>query len=337
MKITKTTSGKWSCHFYIGKDENGKKKFKNLTDSDKTRLKQKVAQYIAEHGGTATAADVSLKDAVKRYIDSRDATCSPATLKGYKSMERTLNSEHKEFLALPISAINAANYQEFINKLHKKGNRPKTLRNFRGLISAAIKYCEYSAPDVHIPQGIPFEPNTPDVENVQKLLKACSGTRLEIPIRLGIYGLRRSEICGLKKDHIEGNVAHIQIVVVEGDDGLLHEKEAKTDLSDRYVALDDELCALIGQCEDKVTTYTPKAITDAFTRLLNMTDLPHFRFHDLRGFFASYCHDVLKLSDAQIQKLGGWKTDYVMKARYRRAISDAADEVATSIGSLVTS
>ena len=65
--------------------------------------------------------------------------------------------------------------------------------------------------------------------------------------------------------------------------------------------------------------------------------MPHFRFHDLRHFFASYCHNVLKLSDAQIQKLGGWKTDHVMKKIYITSMEDqlAADAAADGIARIM--
>lgn len=332
MKITKTESGKWTCHFCIGTDRNGKKKFKRITDSDKSRVKQLVAEYIAEH--TADSSCIALSDAVRIFIESREEVCSPATIKGYKSMERTLNAEHVEFMRKPVDRITSAECQAFINSLHKKRNTPKTMRNFRGLISAALKHQNINMPNVHIPQGKQFEPYTPSPDEVRRLVNAVSGTRLDVPVRLGIYGLRRSEICALSRENLNGNVIHVEYAIVEDDDGNLHKKAPKTATSERYVEVDNALRDMIASGGEQVTTYTPKALSDAFTRLLNMTDLPHFRFHDLRGFFASYCHDVLHLSDAQIQKAGGWKTDNVMKAKYRRSINDAAGMIADSLGIL---
>lgn len=50
-----------------------------------------------------------------------------------------------------------------------------------------------------------------------------------------------------------------------------------------------------------------------------------FSLHKLRHYFASNAH-TLGIPDAYILKLGGWKTDSVMKNVYRHAQSDKIRE-----------
>ena len=67
---------------------------------------------------------------------------------------------------------------------------------------------------------------------------------------------------------------------------------------------------------------TPAALSHAYNRLLEKNDIPHFRLHDLRHFFVSYCHNVLKLSDAQIQTITGHKTSVVLRNNYLHSMND---------------
>ena len=64
--------------------------------------------------------------------------------------------------------------------------------------------------------------------------------------------------------------------------------------------------------------------------------IPHFSFHKMRHFFASYMHD-LGYSDKQIQEMGGWKTDRVMKTVYTHAMEmeQAKISAANDMGALM--
>lgn len=144
---------------------------------------------------------------------------------------------------------------------------------------------------------------------------------MEIPILLGIHGLRRGEICALRyPDDFDGNSVHVSRDVVYGYKQKVFEKPPKTDRSDRLVPLAGEVVNLIAT-QGYVTKMTLAAISHAFPKLLQKNGIPKYRFHDLRHFFASYMHDQ-GFSDEQIMKMGGWQTDNVMKRVYRYALTD---------------
>ncbi|MDO4620394.1 MAG: hypothetical protein Q4B09_07220, partial [Lachnospiraceae bacterium] len=80
---------------------------------------------------------------------------------------------------------------------------------------------------------------------------------------------------------------------------------------------------------------TPAALSEVFPRFLRSNGFPVFRLHDCRHFFASYCHDVMGLSDAQIMKLGGWSTPHIMKRVYITSITDKSKEVSSAFSELL--
>ena len=205
-----------------------------------------------------------------------------------------------------------------------------------GLIGAAVKFAGYNMPPVTYPQKIKLEAHTPTEEEMLIVTEAAKGTELEIPIALGMMGLRRGEICALSLADLKGNTLHIHKAAVDIA-GKVTVKAPKTYDSDRYVQIPDRIAKKIRK-QGYITELTPEQLSYHFISFLKRLDVQHFRFHDLRHFFASYCHNVLKLSDAQIQALGGWKTDNVMKRVYISSMQDekAAKQAASGMASFLS-
>ena len=68
---------------------------------------------------------------------------------------------------------------------------------------------------------------------------------------------------------------------------------------------------------------SPNAITARFLRLVEDLGLPHFRFHDLRHYFATRL-TYIGVPSRIICDLGGWRTDKMMKRVY---VDVAQDEL----------
>ena len=154
---------------------------------------------------------------------------------------------------------------------------------------------------------------------VEKLFEAAKGTRLEIPTFLGaFYGLRRSEVLGLKWSAIDfqSNTITIKHTVtscnIDGKHIQVAQDTTKTKSSMRTLPLvpvfKDKLLQLkekqaeyrrvCGKCYDKRyleyicvdemgTLISPHYLTSAFPKLLAKNNLRHIRFHDLRHSCAS--------------------------------------------------
>lgn len=313
-KIDKLPSGSYRIRISIGKSPEGKYKYKSFTAKDKATLRRMVVLYENSHQeGDAPM----LLDAIDDYIHAKTAVLSPYSIRGYRNIYRVLETLSCAAVACdgPASA-----FQTIINELVLDGKSPKTVRNYAALISSSVRFAGYPAPRVTLPQREKKELPLPDEKMMRKILAAAKGTSLDIPIRLGMLGLRRGEVCAVTADDLNRNMLHIRKAAVEID-GQISVKAPKTYDSDRWIQIPADLAARIRKA-GRATDLPPSQISDRFFALLKKNGLPHYRFHDLRAFFVSYCHNVLHLSDAQVQKLGGWRTSYVMRRHYLQSMQD---------------
>ena len=334
LKINKLPSGTYRCRVYLGKDASGKPIQKSFTDKDKKRLQRIASEYLDRHRELLDRSE--LGNAIEAYIAAKEAVLSPKTIAGYISLLNTLKTRSRAFCALRLDDLNRRKLTDFVNDLINEDLSPKTIRNYIGLISATLKHNGYVPPVVDLPPMNRQQMTIPEESDIKQILDAAPEP-LRIPIILGVLGLRRSEICALTVDDLDGNTLHVHSALVYDKDGNLVRKGTKTASSDRYVQIPADLAAQIRQ-QGYVTELTPTQISNRFQKLISRKNLPKCRFHDLRHFFVSYCHTVLKLSDAQIMKLGGWKTSHVMTSFYRHSLNDqqAAMLVSNSVSTFVS-
>lgn len=318
-KIIKTASGSYRARVYLGSTADGKKRYKQFTHHNRAMLKSIVSEF--ESANRSAASLDTFSACLERYINDRDGNISPATIRGYRSIQNVLTADYPSFCSLPLASISKRDIQTLVDSLQSKGKSGKYIKNIHGLISGVMGDNDYTIPRITLPSSKAIHTYQPSRDDIRRTLSAARGTDMEIPILLGIHGLRRGEICALRyPDDFNGNIIHIRHAMVYGDKNKLHEKKAKTEESDRIVPLSDECYQKI-VAQGYVTHKTMAAITQAFTKLLERNHISKYRFHDLRHFFAAYLHEQ-GFTDAQIMKMGGWKTDSVMKNIYRYALPD---------------
>ena len=329
MRITKTASGMYRTQISLGMGEDGKYHKKSITAPTRADVMRIAESY---RGRTS---DPTIGEAVDGYIRLKKDVISPATLKEYISLSNTLKSKYGRFSSVRAGSLDQKKYQAFVTARMNDGASPKTIRNNLSLIGASLKMLDITPPHVTTPRRTKPTYRIPTEDEVQRISRAAKGTDMEIPLMLAFLGLRRGEICAVRADDLDGSVLHVQRTVVYDSTGKMVEKPPKTASSDRYVSIPDDIADRIRE-NGRATTLSPRRISKRFQKLLDDLGIERFRFHDLRHFFVSYCHTVLKLSDAQIQALGGWSTSHVMAEFYRQTMrqSEAADEVAARIAFL---
>ncbi len=84
-----------------------------------------------------------------------------------------------------------------------------------------------------LPQKVKNEPYIPSDDDIKRILECAKDTEYEIPIILACYGLRRSEICALTLDDLDGDVIRINKAKVMNEDAKWVEKTTKTTSSTR--------------------------------------------------------------------------------------------------------
>ena len=269
--------------------------------------------------------DIVFEDAYKEYIKVKENVLSPSTIRGYNTIYRNID---KWFLRMDIGDIEDYHLQKLISE-YALEHSPKTTRNLYGLVRAVVRFfIPKSDISATLPQKVRRESHAPSREDVMRLLESADGTPYYVPIYLATLSLRRSEICALTLDDLsDDNKLTINKAYVPCEDGYTLKPTPKTDASNRVIQLPDDLADRI-RAQGYIFEYQPQAIDQYIRRTLPKLGIEQFSVHKLRHFFASYAHD-LGYSDAQIQKMGGWSTDNVMKAVYRHSMND--DEASKQI------
>lgn len=276
------------------------------------------------------ANNPTFAEAYDGYIESKSAILSPATIRGYDVIFRAVPEEFKQ---THLASVTAIGLQSLVNGF-SASHSPKSTRNFSGLILAVLRAYGFEVESPKLPQKVSKDIYIPTEEDVRAVLEEVAGTEYEVAIRLAVYGLRRSEICALTPEDLNGNILTVNKALVRGREEW-HIKQTKTAASTRKVILDGQLADLIRQ-QGYVYKYNPVTLEGKLKKVQKKLGIHPFSLHKLRHFFASYMHD-LGFSDKQIQAAGGWSTDNVMKTVYMHAMQmeEAKEEMAQALGNLV--
>lgn len=324
MKIEKTNSGKYRVRTQV----DGKRYCFTFDHKPK---ESEVAVLLADAMKQTEKLRDTFKACAESYMDSKSNVLSPATIKGYDSLLRA--SIPDVFKNKKISDITQVDIQLVINA-YAVNHAPKTVHNLHGFISAVLnQFRPNMIINTTLPQKVRYEPTLPSQEDVNKMLEMSAGTMFHIPIQLGMLGMRRSEVCAATIDDLEGNILHINKAVVLDKNNKWITKITKTTEGKRDIYLPDELVKEI-QETGYIYKGWPNSIYDALQNYQTKLNMPHFRLHDLRHFYASYAHEK-GMSDADIMASGGWKSDYTMKNVYRHAMKKEKEEKQKEIANLL--
>ena len=327
-KAKKLPSGTYRVLVYLGTDADGKKKYKSFTDRDRKRCERMASEYADQH--REFKEKESFGSCLEQYIERKKAVLSPSTIRGYRTIQRTLKGAYRAFCDVSVYDMDGDTLQDLIDDMSVKYT-PKTIRNVIGLTSTVLKSKGVNMPNVSLPERKQPNLHIPDEDEVKLLLKEAEGTDLEIPILLAAFApMRRGEICALKLDDIKGNTIHVCRSVVHTSDNTIATKAPKTYSSDRYIVMPEDI---IQKIRDKgyITKFEkPNALTSAFERLTKKCGLTGVRFHDLRHFCASWLH-AQNVPEEYILERGGWSTPNVMKNVYRHALASEKDRISKGI------
>ena len=263
----------------------------------------------------------TLLSCVDGYIASKSNVLSPGTIRGYRTIQR---NAPEWFLNMNISDISQVELQRAVNE-YTINHSPKSVRNFHALMVATIKmYRPRATFNTTLPQRELKETVVPKHDDIIRLLDAMKDHDLYPCIVLGCLGLRRSEIFALEPSDFSDNGVLINKARVANEHGKFVVKGTKTTDSTRFIFVPSDIIDIV-----KERGYVYRGGADALIRTMHRYQdkigMPRCRFHDLRHFYCSYAHSI-GMSDAAIQKAGGWRTDSCMKKVYRHSMNDASEQ-----------
>lgn len=281
------------------------------------------AEFVA--GEAAIDRDMPFSSYLVQWMEIARSTLKPNTAAGYASMIQNPIAPYFQQRGITLGGLQAVDIQMFYTSQLKRVSA-NTVIHYHAIIHRALKYAVKTdlidvnpADKVERPRKDRFTASFYDGNEVNRLFQVARGTPLELPVMLAaFYGLRRSEVVGLKWDAIDFENKTIAIrhtVTVCAEKGRRIEVAAdttKTASSRRTLplvpAFQTKLAALKEQQEKNrilcgrsyCTDYLGYVLVDAmgnrlklsyistaFPVLLKRNGLRPIRFHDLRHSCAS--------------------------------------------------
>ncbi len=246
----------------------------------------------------------SFRSCCDKYLESKSKLLSPSTINGYQSIMRNIP---RYFMSMSLQNITEAVYQQLIND-YSGTHSPKSTRNLSGFVSAVLRFHGVGKNfNILLPQKKKINFTLPEDEDVKKVLEYCVGSKYEIPLWLACYGLRRSEICALTKQDLNGNVLTVnKAMILHPDKKYRVRDETKTEESTRTIVLSDYVCELIQNSEGKLLyNGSLGQINEYLHSVQNKLSIPQFSLHKLRHYFAATGLEVMP--EMYVCEAGGWK------------------------------
>lgn len=317
----KLPSGKWRVQVF-SHSEKGKRKYVSFTAPTKAEANRLAAEFQSNKEHEDMPQNITIGEAVDKFISSRSNVISPSTLVGYNQIKKAYFDSISN---IRLGAFTALDLQNFVNSV-SEGRSPKTVRNIYSLLYSSIKLCSNRKFSVTLPESEEVERHIPTDADVNALIENAN-RNLKLAIVLGSQGLRRGEIASLKYGDIlrDFNAIHIHSDMVISEEGWVYKNTPKKKSSNRKLILPKEVINLLGDGDDDeyIVKMVPDSITKRFIDLRDSLGLL-CRFHDLRHYAASILHSI-GVPDAYIMERGGWSNDKVLKSIYRNSLSDKSD------------
>lgn len=261
----------------------------------------------------------TLTKAIDNYIEARQNILSPATIRGYRNIQK-----HRFSAAMtrPVNAYTERDWQRIVNQ-EAKSCSSKTLKNSWGFVASVIREETGQRYSVNLPQVISQECDFLQPEEIQIFVAAAKGERYEIPALLALCSLRVSEIKALRWDkHIDLKRGLIHVggaVVPDENHKLVAKDENKNTTSRRTVpimipALAEALEA-VPHKTGVVVKWTEKSILMGVKRICKKAGIAEVTTHGLRHSFASLAYH-LRMPEKIAMEIGGWANDATMHKIY---------------------
>lgn len=301
---------RWYICYYVGKDAKGKWKQKWEGSWDTKKAAEKVLrQRISELEETfeRKGENCTLKVYLQRWLDTYcTERLAPNTIRGYRvNVEKHIVPYIGQ---IRLDALKPSDIQRLYSTLLAQGLSGTTVRyvhnNLHRAFAVAVRQqliARNPADCVEPPVIDHYEAATLDDEQVRRLLAACHGTEIYVPVLLAVtLGLRRGEALGLQWQDIDlqHGVLSVRRSASYRDGGMVT-GATKTRSSRRTLLLPSGVAGELREisvgctpsqfvcCRSDGSLLTTNALYHQFAWVLEQSKLPHIRFHDLRHTYAT--------------------------------------------------
>lgn len=306
---------------------NGQRK--SFTAPTKREAEHLATQWMIDAEKQTTGEDITFAEAAAVYIDQRRKTLSPTTIHLYEGYVRNTTTRLND---IKLYDLTPRIVQDWVNEL-TVNKSPKHVHNAYGFFTAVIYYHDV---DIKL-KKITLPPKTKKFKRLptaEVVMETFHGSEIELPVLLGLWGgLRMSEILGLRKCDIEGDILTINRVAVMVGRELVYKSNAKTYTSNRQLRLPEYILDLIDQMErtdgEPLIRYNRDQLYDKFTKPIKKAGYS-ICFHDLRHINASVMA-ALGIPDVYAMERGGWSNTSTLKSVYQQTFTSARQDVDATI------
>lgn len=296
--------------------------------SDKIE-KGSISEVILKSNGTKKSGEYEFTAFMKYWLDTVKPTLAYTTHKAYCNCVRKITTYFDDkFPNVLLSEVTGLMIQQFYNDTYNSGISGNTVKHYHANIHKALKYAvkmdliaSNPSEKTELPKMNKYVASFYNEKELEMLFKAFKDDRMELVVYIAAYyGLRRSEVCGLKWDAIDFDKKTITIrrkIISDfgtgtGKETLICEDELKTEASKRTLPLIPKIEKMLKERKFLETHYshllkesfdrtfdgfvcrdnfgkliTPNFISDHFKLIIRKNNLRYLRFHDLRHSCAS--------------------------------------------------
>lgn len=292
-------SGNW--HIYLAAEKQ------SVTETTKDRCIAKAkavrAGFVEQQKKLPT---LTWSKAIDQYIADRSESLSPETIRGYRIIQR---NRFQDIMQKTIST--PVNWQAEINAALSV-LADKSVKNAWGLMTTVMQANEMTVPRVLFPVPEKRERQFLDPQQIIAFCDAAKGDSCEIPMLLGLHGLRMSEIKALRFpesfDIKNGNILISGAVVRDEHNKEVFKRRNKTKQSTRVIPIMiprlRELLELQRE-SGYIVRQMPSTINRHIHAIAEKAGLRSITEHCLRHSFASLGYH-LRLSEIEVMSMGGW-------------------------------
>ncbi len=297
--------------------KGNKRKAEKVLDELKREYEQPVHQQ---------SCTIKFADYIRSWLESEKTKVDVITFQGYELTARTRVLPYFDSLGISLKDVTRTVLQTYFDETQKQGRldgkgaiSPASLKQYKNIINQALNEavkndlipsnpCQF----VELPRIEKYQSSYYNGEQLKQLFCAIENDILAPLIKItALYGLRRSEVLGIKWDSIDFASRRLTIrhTVAKVTDRVEKDK-TKTASSRRSFALTVEAIEIFTRLKkdkdenrkffgkgyiesDYVftwpngTPFSPDYVTRHFSKLLKKNNLPHIRFHELRHSCAS--------------------------------------------------
>jgi len=306
-------------------NEHGKRKQKWVNTNLEVRGNKRKAEeflnklLIQDFSSYKQKSEILFCDYMKYWVESQKGKVEESTQQGYLNVLNKHIYPYFSAKRIKLNNISAHDISKYYDFKLKQGLSPSTIKKHHANIRKCLKSAVIEdlisanyADRVELPKVEQYNAAFFDSEQIKNLLDKAKDCEIEHIIILCVYyGLRRSEVLGLKWDAVNFNNNTIRICNTVTYMYTMCEKErTKNSSSNRTLPLipvvreyllslkknQEENRKLFGNCYQESdyicvkmdgSRITPHAASRKFRTFLKNNGFPHIRLHDLRHSCAS--------------------------------------------------